>query len=101
MPANARIKAPCALLVFNAANRLLPGAEAVVASAMQEESTLGLPHQAGFQRGVVGRIAGERCDASVQSDEGRVAYEDCVIDWYFPFELDQHAQRRTAREART
>ena len=80
MPANARIKAPCALLVFNATNRLLPGAEAVVASAMQEESALGLPHQAGFERGVVGRIAGDRRDASVQADEGRIAYEGCVID---------------------
>ena len=101
MPANARIKAPCALLELNPTNRLLPGAEAVVASAMQEESALGLPHEAGFERRVVGRIAGERRDASVQSDEGRIAYEGCVVDWNFPLEIEQHAQRRTAREART
>ena len=101
MPSDARIKAPCALLELNATNRLLPGAEAVVASAMQEESALGLPHQARFERRVVGRIAGERRDASVKSDERRVAHDDCVIAWYFPFELEQHAQRRTAREART
>jgi len=88
MPAKASIKAPCALLELNTTNRLLPGAEAVVASAVQEEAALGLPHQAGFERGVVGCIARERSDASVKGDERRVADEDCVIAWHFPFEFE-------------
>ena len=101
MPADARIEAPCALLKRDATNRLLSGADAVVAPPCRKNPLFDLPHQARLERGVVGDVARERGDASVQSDKGRVVTVTVVAGRDFPFEFEQHAQRRSAWEAGT